>query len=509
MSKNLYDLINSMSKSEKRHFAISNQGFKSGGKQMTLYRLFEKQKKYDGNAIRDKARKAGLGSNYAVSCNDLQASIMRSLRSYHASSSFEGKMRRILGNIEVYFTKGFYDQCEKELGKGKKLCDDYERADFGLVLNRWTRLLLKVRKSSVIDPKMVEQLEHEDNDHILKLKNESAYWSSSSLVFHHYREAMIRNDAESLDELKKILNSPIYLDEKYPKTLESKFTFHTVRTMYAQVEGDIEKMNIHSKAFISLMEAQPHMISENPTAYLKGKYNVVVSYMELLQYAEAEQELAELLATKDRFKIRDSEEVELLLFQYGNNLQVRLGNLQGKFGIARTIEQDVLEGVDKHARGLSELSLFKLYYDMSYSMFGDGDYKRALFWINKILQGKVPDWQKDVYHIIILNYLIHYELGNLDVLSSIARSLQRNLLRGSSKTVDGVLAKLLSGTSANKDITENKEATLALCEQFEDLRKTTMGASIIQNIDIVSWLRSKVEKGSFGEHCRRRVGSEA
>ena len=62
--------------------------------------------------------------------------------------------------------------------------------------------------------------------------------------------------------------------------------------------------------------------------------------------------------------------------------------------------------------------------------FGGGEMNKALFWLNKVLNDNEPTLRQDIFtYARLFNLVIHYELGNFDLLEYIVRSTQRFLSR--------------------------------------------------------------------------------
>lgn len=505
MSKKLFDLIHSMSRSEKRHFSISAAAFKKDGKQAKMYKLLDGWKKYDGTKLKEWASHQNGFENLAVTANDLMSVILRTLRTYHSGRSVESEIRVLLSNIELFIDRGFFEAARKEIQKGFDLCEYHDKPDYALIFLRWNKVVYQVWESSVIEPELIQYHDGYSKQMISQLETNSDYWSSSNLAYHYYRQAINNNDEEAYSKLKEIINSDAYADQSMATTLSAKTMYYAIKILYAQITGSKEEMNGYCRMNIELIKGNREYIRDNPITFLKAQYNLVVSYLDLLQFKEAEAELDSMRQFLVEYDLSSNMQVDMMVFQYTTYLQVRLSNLKGDFTKAVELESVVLLGLEKYSSGLSELFLFKLYYDMSYAFFGNGDYKRALFWINKILQGNVPDWQRGVYHIAILNYMIHYEIGNLDVLISLARSLRRNLLRTESKELDAILKRIVTGMAGIRNVAENKEELHTIILDLQALKTDQLIAGILENLNLVAWLTSKATGKRFAACCLKEA----
>src|SRR5690606_5919461 len=67
-------------------------------------------------------------------------------------------------------------------------------------------------------------------------------------------------------------------------------------------------------------------------------------------------------------------------------------------------------------------------YHKAISYFGIGDYKRALSFVNDVLNDNEQNLQQDIYSFArIFNIVLHYELENYDFLEYVIKSTNRYL----------------------------------------------------------------------------------
>src|SRR5687767_7264081 len=99
----LFDLIKSLSASEKRHFTSSIADGSEPKNYMKLFNAIDKMQAYDEQAIRQKFKRDKFVNQLHVMKIYLHDCIMKSLRNYHSAASSSLKMKDILRNVEIYF----------------------------------------------------------------------------------------------------------------------------------------------------------------------------------------------------------------------------------------------------------------------------------------------------------------------------------------------------------------------------------------------------------------------
>jgi hypothetical protein len=88
----------------------------------------------------------------------------------------------------------------------------------------------------------------------------------------------------------------------------------------------------------------------------------------------------------------------------------------------------VIKGLDKYEAKINNEDLVRIYHTISMVYFGVGEYNKALHWLNKIINTNYEDLSQDIIRISkLINLIVHFELGNDDLLSYIYKSSVRFL----------------------------------------------------------------------------------
>jgi len=119
----LYDLIQSMTKSEKRHFKLHVQIIKykkETPKYILLFDLINSQTEYDEEAIREE----GFGSSVK---SFLHEKLLESLHLFHLYKLIDNELNALLSQIYVLFEKKIWDEMGRKIKKTKQIAKDNER----------------------------------------------------------------------------------------------------------------------------------------------------------------------------------------------------------------------------------------------------------------------------------------------------------------------------------------------------------------------------------------------
>ena len=142
-SNKLFNLINSLSGSEKRYFKLFANKNQTGkySKYTLLFDAIDAQEISDDEALRKviypnqeiQSRKFSELKNY------LYELVLKSLKGFDEKTSIEYKLKGMLLNIKVLFKRSRFEDCIEMMQKAKKLVVKYEAFEHNLELLAWEK----------------------------------------------------------------------------------------------------------------------------------------------------------------------------------------------------------------------------------------------------------------------------------------------------------------------------------------------------------------------------------
>ena len=185
-SDELFKLIKSLTKSEKRFFKLSSS-LQSGEKNyLKLFDAIEKQLEYDEEDIKNTFKKENFIKHLPSEKNHLYKLVLKSLRAYHADNSVVSQLQEDIKNVEILFKRALYREAGKVLSKSKKLAYAYERFYFLFELIKWEKQLLEEEYKAGNFRQDLDELITEEKDVLEKLRNLAEYrilYSKINYVF--------------------------------------------------------------------------------------------------------------------------------------------------------------------------------------------------------------------------------------------------------------------------------------------------------------------------------------
>src|SRR3989337_140371 len=138
---NLFLLIKSLSKSEKRYLRIYAGMSGRDVNYLQLFDAIEGQKEYDEEEIRKKLKGKKFLSQLHVTKIYLTELILKALKNYHSDTSVHSKLLDLLKDIELLFDKELYDLCYYKIEKAENLAGKYEKLSLLTEVFFWKRKL--------------------------------------------------------------------------------------------------------------------------------------------------------------------------------------------------------------------------------------------------------------------------------------------------------------------------------------------------------------------------------
>lgn len=230
-NKDLYDLIKSLSKSEKRFIKLTASASNIDVSLLDLFTKIENLSAYKEDVFTKSKSKTESTLPKNIISENLYQFLLKSLRGFYAESSPSLIIKDEINNILNLLDKAQYKQCRKILNKQKQVAYQYERFHFILELITLEKLLINIERQFNVKNNTIEDLVKEEQMVIEKAKNLGQYTLLHSKINLNTRQ---KNKAKTESDLKKIndsLNSELLKDESQLKSLKSKIIYHHCRSI--------------------------------------------------------------------------------------------------------------------------------------------------------------------------------------------------------------------------------------------------------------------------------------
>jgi hypothetical protein len=126
-SNELFDLIKSLNKSEKRFFKLSSS-LQSGDKNyLKIFDYIDARDDYEEEEMREHFKEERFIKHLPSEKNHLYKLVLKSLRGYYADNSVNSILKEEIKNIEILYKKALFKECKKFLKRAKAMAQENEK----------------------------------------------------------------------------------------------------------------------------------------------------------------------------------------------------------------------------------------------------------------------------------------------------------------------------------------------------------------------------------------------
>jgi hypothetical protein len=502
-SKDLFELIKSMSQGEKTYFKKYSQ-LHTIGKENYYLLLFDaicKQKNYDESKVILKLKRYDFVQHFAVAKNYLYSRILDSLESYHKNMSVNATVRKYIQRIELLINKNLYSQALKIIEKAKNICVKYELFEEQQDLVKW-HFKIAIAKEDILLRKKI--LAEAAESHKL-FNNYRIYRELDNAVSSKYQLQGVARTPRELIELKKIISTDHLNDSDKARSIRSKFYFYGSRNFIALSTGDFDKIYRNSKNIVEILQANPHLIAVNAPSYIAFYGNMLIGLTGLKKYDEIYYYAKKF--ENERKKIIPLSDAAFAFTQTYHLLNYY--TLTGKF----TEAKEDLKKIEHEMKGcetsIRQSQRMVLYTGFAQIHFGQGNYKQCLNWLNKILLFGDLKRRTDIECFArIFSLVAYYEMkSDTDFMASKFKSVYRFLFkRKRMYQFESIMMDFIKENMLSKATKPNiKEQFIRLRLKLKKLYNDPFERQALESFDFISWLESKIEWKSFSDIIKEKT----
>ncbi|MEW4924041.1 hypothetical protein [Algibacter sp. 2305UL17-15] len=501
---NLFILVKSLSKSEKRQFKlyVGRLGVNEDSKFLMLFNILDKLKSYDEAAILKKGivKKQQLSNLKA----HLYKQILISLRLNPSHQNIRIQIREQLDFATILYHKGLYKQSLKILDKAKNLAiaNEEKNAAYEIVE------LEKVIESQYIT-RSISNRADELTIQAKELSLQNVLASKLSNLSLQLYGLFLKTGYVKNDEDHQIITK--YYKDRLPKYDINKLGFreklwlYKAKLWYSFLTVDFLSCYKYASKWVDLFYENKNMIVLNPVFFLRGNHYLLESLFYLRQHEKFKDTLSKFedITKEDWFPLDDNNEALAFLFIYNNKFNLHF--IEGSFQDGLPLIDTVLEQLIKYSNRIDEHHVMVFYYKIASMYFGAGENKKCIHFLEKIISNKSLQMREDLLCFSrILNLVAHYEAGldyNLDVL---IKSTYKFLIKMEDLyEVQKEFIKFLRGLG---DIYphEVKGEFIKLHKKLKEFEDDPYQSRAFLYLDIISWLESKIENRPIGAIIREK-----
>ncbi len=489
-SNKLHELIHSLTKKERllfkqqclSHSVHDNSGY------LTVFEMYEKQAKANEQEIKDQCKL----KNFSRIKNYLQVQVEDFISEFNTGSpiSHLGKM---LSAAETMYKRSLYKQSLDILTKALKLAQKNELYSYSLIITEFvSKINLELNLSG--NYAKANDSERELDELLEKIKREIEFNNFMGRVraFKLKKNIVIRNEVD-LKELTEIIAPILKKGENYPLSLASKWKYYMGLGLYYVTIKNYESASYHFKQCVVLFEKIKNKNREQEQTSIYSLTNLMYSYSSIRNYKMMKQTLDELKNIQVKFKSNEHYKTDTCflyeVYWLRHGAPANKTNLLKKLDKEFELKQEEIR-IDFRIHTINNLSV---------NYFMQSDFKKALYWVNKMDNLENPAVMKSVTNLLkIYRLILFYEMGQFDYLEYAINNTYRNLLVNTAyyqfeKIIISSLKKLIVANTPVKQ----KEIFEILSDKLSKLKNDFYENNVFWVFNFYGWARCKFNNEGF------------
>ncbi|WP_034062368.1 hypothetical protein [Lacinutrix jangbogonensis] len=490
---NLFALVKSLNKSEKRQFKlyVGRLGVNTDSKFLNLFTVLDKLKNYDEVSIlmSTQIKKQQLANVKA----HLYKQILISLKLNPSHQNIRLQIREQLDFASILYHKGLYKQSLKILDRAKDVAITNEEKNLAFEIVELEKIIEAqyiTRSISTRADELTIQAKELSELNVITSKLSNLSLQLYGIIL---KTGYVKNEIES-NEVTKYFKDRLPEFELSKVGFREKLWFYKTHLWYNFLMQDFLNCYKYASKWVDLFYQYPDMVNLNPVFFLKGNNYLLESIFFVNNKPKFLETYSKLKSRIEGSNFPKDENVQSLSFLYlnfhGINQHFIDGSFEDGLALIPQIEKDLIQfesRVDEHHKMI-------FYYKFASLHFGVGNNKKCIKYLDKIISNKSLSMREDLLCFSrVLNLVAHYEAGLDYHLDTLLRSTYKFLIKMNDlHEVQKEMIKFIKGL---QDIypQDLKNAFKALRDTLKTYENHPYERRAFLYLDIISWLESKIE----------------
>ena len=509
----VHRLIRSMSPAEKRYFKLHTSRHVVSGhsNHQELFDAIAGMTEYDENVLRKRFAKEAFMRRFPITKRRLYEAVLASLDAFHAESSIDEKLRRLLHHVELLHRRALYADAAKVLQSARAIAETHRKQALLLQVAEWERRMMERCNYAGITHDQLEERAVSVEGIAAQWQEVDRLWQLKSEVFLLiYRNGQAAQGMD-LSELEALEKEPLLHEGAALHSPRARFLHHHVRSALAYAKNQLAQCETQLAACAEVLRAEPEAFKEEPDLLLGVMGNLANVRMRLGKHDQALEGFRKFRLIPLQLATAPSPDLDMKLFVMGSSLELSVHSLKGEFTEAMEQLPALEEGLARYGERASTMRRAELALHAAYACFGGGAFDMALRWCNRLLNEKGIESHTELHALgRMMNAMALVELDKEELLTYLLRNTQRYLKQHG--TPFAVEQLLLDHVAALLKLDPGIEVTTlwkSFGEQLNTLLKDPHGASVLDHIDLVCWAKAKAESRAFDEVVRAKWSAPA
>jgi len=496
----LFKLINSLQKAEKRHFKLYVNKLDSD-KNPLFIRLFDYLDSRSSLDEKKLAKRFGdiKPADFLNLKRNLYTQILKSLRQLHSRHDLDIKIREQIDYAKILYGKGLYLQAIKILDKAASLAAKGRQEITLLEILEFEKLIESrhITRSRNVKNK-VENLISQSNKYHTSIARTSGISNLSLMTQGLYiKMGIVKNDKEHfLVESYFKSNLPAVLS-KNPGFYE-EVLLHQSYVWYHYMLLNHEESLSHAIQWVDAFDRYPDMQELDPDLYMRGMHYIMANNFYLKNKDDFKSWHTRFKKFTKQSQSQFNETSKLLCFSYGSNASINELLLFERYDKTAALQKQIFKDMEYFELQIDSHRVKMFHYKFAWLKIALGKNQEALDHLNYIIQTKKGHLRQDlVCYARLLNLIANFHLKNYVLVNNLSPAVRRafDLENEMNSTISLIL------TTVNKKPTDNNyNATVEkLAIKVEKTLTDRFSKRIFNYFDFYLWSKSLMENSTMSE----------
>ncbi|MFK8102605.1 MAG: hypothetical protein AB8G15_08770 [Saprospiraceae bacterium] len=493
-SNQVFNLVKSLTKAEKRNFRLYAKRIQDNGALLflQLFDVMDKQKVLKETEILTQLGQIGKGQ-FSNLKRHLYAQIIASLRMLHKEKRANFKVREYLDYAYILYGKGLYLQALKLLRKASILANKHHLIYMQLTIVEFEKTIESrhiTRSGNNKAEMLIEEsaLIQRDANHLVRLSNLRIKMHGKYLQYGHVRSSKEAAEIrayyhEQIDE--------INLEEL---GLMERIYYVQSRVWYNYILLDFHACIKYAIAWTDLLHRNPNMIERDVDLYMRGYHYVLTAANHIKDKETHSKYLMKFEAFREGAYGKFNTNSQILSFLYVHTGRLDNIILNGNFNLSESIIPKSLNRIRRYKFMLDDHRIMVFYFKFAWIYLGAGNISKALRYLNKIINNELKKLREDLQNYArILQLICHYELGSFDIFQYLLNNNSNYFDRKSELNIFLQETMNMFNELKSKGISDHKIVFEKYLTSFLKIKEDPYERRAFVYLDIIAWLESKVK----------------
>lgn len=435
----LFFLIQSLSKAEKRHFKLYAKRTQSGndGKFIQLFDALDRAEEYDEAAVLNRlptVKKRHLPNLK----RHLYKQILTSLRLIHIQKNIDIQIREQIDFARILYGKGMYMQSLRTLERCKQIAIDHHQDLLHLEILDFQKMIeaRHITRSRSVEHKMDSLLE--EAEHRSTIMHYCNLLSNLNIKIHgwYIDHGHARTPAQQ-QEVQDFLHQHLSRYDNRPGRRETFFervNLNQIYLWYHYIRLDFGKAAEQARQWVNLFGQNEQMQQKDPDLYMRGLYYLLVFLFITRDRKDFKYYLDHFQAYIDSAEEPLNPNSQMIGDFYLHLSRLNYTFLIGDFQAAKAMIPAMKKTIETYQYQADPHRILLFYYKFAWVYFSLGQFDRALDYLNKIVLLKHEVLREELYYFArLLQLMCLYERKEYDLMTYQITSLRRSMGRSREK----------------------------------------------------------------------------